>query len=97
MDLIYNCGFYITLTITGKSGKKYTFRKRHVTEIKNKDDANYFLNKTSRDISWCPKHDRNIPPFMKLESWCAGEKGRFGNKPFKTYNIKKYKELFLLK
>ena len=87
----------MTLTITAKSGKKYTFRKRHVTEIKDKKDADYFLRKTSRDISWCPKNSRSIPPFMKLEDWCTGKEGRFDSQPFKIYNPKQYKELFLLK
>ena len=84
------------LTITAKSGKKYRFRKRFVTKVDNKD-AEYFLKKTSRDISWCPNNDRSLPPFMKLEDWCAGKKGRFSNKPFRVYYPQKYKELFLLK
>ena len=96
MYLIYNCGHYLTLTITAKSGEKYAFKKRYVTEVDNKDDVDYFLKKTSRDVSWCPKHDRSIPPFMKLEDWCAGKKGRFDSHPFKIYDPEKYKELFLL-
>ena len=97
MYIIYNCGHYTTLTITAKSGRKYTFKKRFVTEIVNDKDAEYFLGKTSRDISWCPKNDRNLPPFMTLEDWCRGKKGRFDSKPFKIYNFEKYKDLFLLK
>ena len=96
MNLIYNCGHALSLTITAKSGKKYTFKKKFVTEVDDKD-ANYFLGKTSKDISWCPRNDKSIPPFMKLEEWCVGKKGRFDNKPFKIYNPVKYKELFLLK
>jgi len=49
------------------------FRKRYVTEIENKEDANYFLKKTSNDIGWCSKNSKDIPPFMKLEDWCAGK------------------------
>ena len=96
MDLIYNCGYRLTLNATIKNGRKYTFRKRYVTEVKN-EDANYFLEKTSRDISWCPKNNRSLPPFMKLEDWCSGKKGRFDSQPFKIYDPKKYKEIFLLK
>ena len=95
--LIYNCGDATTLHATAKSGRKYTFRKRFVTEIENKEDANYFLGKTSRDVSWCPKNDRSIPPFMKLEDWCAGKKGRFSSQPFVIYDPEGYKKLFLLK
>jgi len=97
MDLIYNCGYYTTLTLVSKSNKKYTFRKRCVTEIDNKEDANYFLEKTASDISWCSKNSRSIPPFMKLEDWCAGKEGRFDIKPFRIYIPKLYKDLFLLK
>jgi hypothetical protein len=95
MYIIYNCGHYLTLTITAKSGKKYSFKKRYVTKVDNKD-ADYFLNKTSNDISWCPANSRNIPPFMKLEDWCKGKKGRFDSQPFKIYDPEKYKALFLL-
>jgi len=96
MDLIYNCGYNVLLTITGKSGKKYTFKKRYVTEVSDKD-ADYFLKKTSKDISWCVKNSRTIPPFMKLKDWCKGKDGRFDSQPFRIYNPKEYKELFLLK
>jgi len=96
MYIIYNCGHYIALTITAKSGKKYKFKKRFVTDVDDKD-AEYFLKKTSKDISWCPKNDRNIPPFMKLKDWCAGKKGRFDSRPLKIYDSEKYKDLFLLK
>ena len=96
MDIIYNCGHFITLTITVRSGKKYSFKKRYVTEVDD-EDAEYFLKKTSRDVSWCPKNDRSIPPFMKLEDWCTGKKGRFDSQPFKIYDPEKYKEFFLLK
>ena len=94
MYLIYNCGHYLTLVITVKSGKKYAFKKRYVTKVDDKD-VDYFLNKTSKDVSWCPKHDRSIPPSMKLEYFCKCSKVRFDNKPFKIYDHKKYNELFL--
>ena len=97
MDLIYNCGYYTTLNTVAKSGKKYAFRKRYVTEIENKEDANYFLGKTASDISWCSKNNRSIPPFMKLEDCCAGKEGRFSAQPFTLYNPEQYKKLFLLK
>ena len=96
MYIIYNCGHYVALTITAKSGKKYSFKKGFVTEVDDKD-AKYFLEKTSKDISWCPSNNRSIPPFMKLEDWCAGKKGRFGFQPFRIYDSEKYKDLFLLK
>jgi len=97
MDIIYNCGYYTTLALVAKSNKKYTFRKRYVTEIEDKEDANYFLEKTASDISWCSKNDRSIPPFMKLKDWCAGRKGRFSAQPFTLYKPEQYKKLFLLK
>ena len=84
------------LIITAKSGKKYSFKKRFVTEVDDKD-GEYFLRKTSKNVSWCPKDNRNIPPFMKLEDWCAGKKGRFDTQPFRIYDPEKYKDLFLLK
>jgi len=93
MYIIYNCGHAHTLRITTKSGKTYAFKKRHVTKVDDKD-ADYFLKKTSRNISWCPKNDRSIPPFMKLEDWCTGKKGRFSTKPFVIYDPEKYKDLF---
>jgi len=96
MYIIYNCGHYPTLTITTKNGKKYSFKKKFVTKVDDKD-AEYFLEKTSRDISWCNINDRSIPPFMKLEDWCAGKKGRFDGQPFKIYDPERYKNLFLLK
>jgi len=97
MDLIYNCGSSMTLNATAKSGRKYTFRKRYVTEIENKEDANYFLKKTSNDIGWCSKNSKDIPPFMTLEDWCAGKEGRFSSQPFIIYTPDGYKRLFLLK
>jgi len=94
MDIIYNCGYYTTLALIAKSNKKYTFRKRYVTEIEDKEDANYFLEKTASDISWCSKNDRSIPPFMKLEDWCVGKKGDSIANPLKYTTQKNIKIYF---
>lgn len=97
MNLIYNCGYYATLKLQGKHTYKwYTFKKRFVTEVDN-SDGEEFLKLTSKNVAWCPKNNKTLPPFMKLENWCAGKKGRFDSKPFKKYDPDKYKELFLLK
>lgn len=97
MYLIYNCGYKRTITLQGAETRKwYIFKKRFVTEVDDKD-AEAFLQMTSKDISWCPTADKNLPPFMKLKDWCSGKEGRFDSKPFKIYNSNKYKELFLLK
>ena len=97
MLVIYNCGYYTTLSLQGKATRKwYAFKKRFVTKVDDKDAEN-FLKMTSKNISWCPTHDKSLPPFMKLEDWCSGKEGRFDSKPFKVYNPDNYKDLFLLK
>lgn len=97
MHLIYNCGYYSTLSRQGPHTRKwYVFKKRYVTEVDGKD-AEHFLKMTSKDITWCPTESKDIPPFMRLKDWCEGKEGRFDTKPFKVYDPKKYKELFLLK
>jgi len=78
------------------TGKRYVFRKRFVTEVQN-DDGKHFLQMTADDISWCAKNSKAIPPFMKLEDWCAGKEGRFDNKPFKIYKPDGYLDVWLLK
>jgi len=96
MYLIYNCGYYATLSLLGKhTYKAYKFKKRFVTEVDDKD-GKAFLAMTAKNITWCPKDSKTIPPFMKLEDWCSGKEGRFDFQPFKIYDPEKYKELFLL-
>jgi len=97
MYLVYNCGYYLNLSLVGKvSRKMFSFKKRFVTEV-NEKDGEEFLKMTHKNIAWCPTTDKNIPPFMKLEDWCAGKEGRFDLKPIKVYNSDEYKSLFLLK
>jgi len=96
MYLIYNCGYYATLSLQGKHTYKwYKFKKRFITEVNDKDGET-FLAMTSKDITWCPKNSKTTPPFMKLENWCLGKEGRFDSQPFTIYDPNKYKELFLL-
>jgi len=96
MDIIYNCGYRLTCSLKGKVTKKnYIFKKRFVTTVNDKD-ADFFLKMTAKDVSWCPKHSKEIPPFMKLDDWCAGKEGRYDYKPFRIYNPKEYKKLFYL-
>lgn len=97
MFLIYNCGYKATLTIKGKHTKKwYVFKKRFVTET-TEEDGKEFLRMTAKDIVWCPDEPKDKPPFMTLEDWCEGKKGRMDSKPYQIYDSEKYKELFLLK
>ena len=96
MDIIYNCGYRLTCSLKGKStNKKYIFKKKFVTTVDDKDGKE-FLKMTSKDIAWCPANSRDIPPFMRLEDWCAGKEGRYDYKPLKVYNPKEYKKLFSL-
>jgi len=96
MYIIYNSGYYATLSLHGKHTYKwYKFKKRFVTEV-DAADGKAFLDMTSKDITWCPTTSKTIPPFMKLEDWCAGKEGRFDSQPLKTYDPTKYKKLFLL-
>jgi len=96
MFIIYNCGYHSVITLTGSfTKKKYSFKKRFVTEV-NEKDGNEFLLMTYKDIAWCPTNSKSLPPFMKLEDWCAGKKGRFDYKPFKIFDPKEYKRLFKL-
>ena len=96
MFLIYNCGYQSTLGLQGKhTYKRYKFKKRFVTEVEDRD-GKAFLAMTSKDITWCPKNKKDIPPFMKLEDWCLGKKGRFDSLPIKVFNPSNYKKLFLL-
>jgi len=97
MYIIYNCGYRSQTGLRGRyTGKKYIFRKRFVTKVQN-DDGKHLLQMTSKDIPWCSINSRNIPPFMKLEDWCAGKEGRFDRKPYRIYKAKEYLEAFLLK
>lgn len=101
MYVVYNCGHYASLAVTAKSGKKYRFTRRFVTEVDDKD-ADYFLKKTSSSVSWCPKHDRSIPPFVELKEWCAGKTPRCyepvsKGKPNKVYDPEMYLKACLLK
>ncbi len=97
MYIIYNCGYYETVIKTSKlTYKRYTFKKNFITKV-DKKDAVEFLKMDSKDVTWCPKDSKLLPPFMKLENWCKGKEGRFGNKPFKIYDPSEYKKLFLLK
>jgi len=96
MYLIYNCGYYKTLDLNGKyTYKRYRFKKRFVTEVDDRDGKT-FLTLTSKNITWCPKDSKNIPPFMELKDWCSGKEGRFDSRPFEVYDPSKYKKLFLL-
>ena len=97
MFLIYNCGYYLTRALIGSvTKKKYLFHKRYPTKVK-KSDAEGFLKMTSKDIPWCPTNSKSLPPFMTLEDWCAGKDGRFDYQPFRIYDPKKYREIFLPK
>lgn len=96
MFLIYNCGYHSTIALNGTFTKrKYSFKKRFVTEV-NEKDGNEFLLMTYKDIAWCPTNSKSLPPFMKLEDWCAGKEGRFDYKPFKVFDPEEYKRLFKL-
>jgi len=96
MHLIYNCGYNATLGLQGKyTYKWYKFKKRFITEVDD-EDGKAFLEMTSKDITWCPKNSKTVPPFMKLKDWCSGKEGRFDPKPVTIYDPDKYKELFLL-
>lgn len=96
MYIIYNCGYRSSINLEGSvTKKKYSFKKRFVTEVDN-GDGKVFLKMTCQDIPWCPTNSKTLPPFMKLEDWCAGKKGRFDYKPMKVYNAEEYKKLFLL-
>lgn len=96
MFIIYNCGYNSEITLNGPSTKrKYIFKKRFATEVDDKD-GEAFLAKTYKDIPWCPLNSKLLPPFMKLEDWCAGKEGRFDHRPLKVYNPKEYKKLFKL-
>ena len=102
MYLIYNCGYNATLSLHSKyiynnqhTYKWYKFKKRFVTKVDDRDGKT-FLAMTSKDVAWCPKDSKTTPPFMKLEDWCSGKKGRFDSQPFKIYDPEKYKKMFLL-
>ncbi len=96
MFIIYNCGYNSAITIAGSiTKKKYSFKKRFVTQVDDKD-GEVILKMTSKNIAWCPTNSKTIPPFMKLEDWCAGKQGRFDSKPFTIYDPEGYKKLFLL-
>lgn len=102
MYLIYNCGYYATLNLQSKyiynnqhTYKWYKFKKRFVTKVDDRDGKS-FLAMTFRDVAWCPRNSKTIPPFMELKDWCSGKEGRFDSKPFETYTPDKYKKLFLL-
>lgn len=98
MYIVYNAGYRATLKINGKySKKRYVFKKRFVTEVEDSEDANAFLEMTSRDIQWCPDDRKDVPPFMTLKDWCAAKEGRIDADPSKTYDPQQYKNLFLLK
>jgi len=101
MFIVYNCGHAVHLTITAKSGKKYRFMRRFVTEVDD-EDANYFLKKTSRAISWCPNHPKSIQPFVELNEWCSGKVERCYEPKSKkdsnkVYDPKAYKKACLVK
>jgi len=99
MYIIYNCGYYRSTTFLGKiTGKRYAFVRSMVTDVDDKDGTE-FLKMTSKNIQWCEINNRDIPPFMTLEGWCAGEKGRFASSNMKNtkYDPKKYLEAMLLK
>jgi hypothetical protein len=96
MFIIYNCGYYSAINLNGlTTKKKYSFKKRFVTEVDDKDGES-FLSMTYKDIQWCPTNSKTIPPFMKLEDWCSGKEGRFDFKPLKIYDPEEYKKLFKL-
>ena len=96
MNIVYNCGYRTSLFLNGAiTNRRYGFKKRFVTEVDDKD-GEVFLQMTSKDIPWCPTNSKTIPPFMKLEDWCAGKEGRFDTKPFKIYDVDNYKEMFKL-
>ena len=96
MYLIYNCGYNeFVQKISKHTYKKYLFKKNFVTKVDEKDGLE-FLKMDSKDVTWCPKDSKLLPPFMKLEDWCKGKEGRLGNKPFKIYKPSEYKKLFLL-
>jgi hypothetical protein len=97
MYIIYNCGYYLTLTLKAPSGKQYFFKRRFVTKIENEKDRKYFLGLTSKEVSWCSKDPKHFPPFMKAEEWCEGLKGRCDSQsPPKKHSPEKYIKLFLL-
>jgi len=94
MYIVYNCGYHTSLVLGGsKTNRKYSFKKRFVTDVDD-SDGKMFLQMTSKDIPWCPTNSKTLPPFMTLKDWCAGKEGRFDRKPFKVYDVSKYKKLF---
>ena len=96
MFIVYNCGYHSAVVLIGTSTKKrYSFKRRFVTEVDDKDGQE-FLSMTYRDIPWCPTNNKSLPPFMKLEDWCAGKEGRFDYRPFKIYDPEQYRKLFKL-
>lgn len=77
MEIIYNCGYHTQFGISGKVTKKrYVFRKTFVTTVDDADGEE-FLKLTANDVNWCDQNDKTIPPFMKLEDWCACKPGTF--------------------
>lgn len=94
---MYNCGYKNVLHMKGPvTNTKYAFKLRHVTEVLD-EDADELLCMDSRNVPWCSKHDRSLPPFMKLDKWCAGDSGRFeyGNKDPQRFNKDEYLKLFI--
>lgn len=70
--------------------------RRMVTKV---EDADYgpILALTADDVPWCSQNSKELPPFMSLEDWCGGQKGRYDSKPFKIYNPQLYLANMLVK
>lgn len=67
--IIFVNGYRSTESIVGTSGRRYLFRKKFVTAVDDVDSVD-ILNKTSRDIPWCPRTPKTEPPFEELDVFC---------------------------
>jgi len=67
--IIFINGYRSTESIRGVSGKQYLFRKKFVTAVDD-EDSEGILNKTSKDISWCPRVPKTESPFEEFEVFC---------------------------
>lgn len=92
--IVYNCGYQPGFRKVGpKTGKKYIFRKKFVTEVDVRD-GEAFCKLTSNDIQWCTTCDKSIPPFMTAEDWCNCKKGTYTKTGGHKYNVEDYVKEF---
>jgi hypothetical protein len=99
MYIVYNCGYYSSITKNGPvTGKRYAFRKKFVTEVAN-EDGQGFLEMTFKDVQWCERDSKDLPPFISLEDWCNASPNRctFPNLKNTKYNTQEYLNAMLLR